>query len=88
MKNPIRAIRMELELSQGELAIIAREWGSTISLVERGERKPTKRLLKTLAELGFDISKVQQEYAEFTKWKRQRLLEELEEYAPKIPLRT
>lgn len=78
MVNPVRAIRMELGISQGDLAILAAEWGPTISLIERGERKPTKRLLETLAELGFNIAEIQRKHADFVTWKRERISQELQ----------
>jgi transcriptional regulator with XRE-family HTH domain len=78
MISPLLAIRQELGLSQDEFALLVAEWPPTISQIERGARKPTKRLLRTLAELGFDIANIQQEHTEFVKWKRERIFRELQ----------
>lgn len=78
MISPIRNIREQLGLSQDNLALIAGEWPATLSQVERGARKPTKRLLKTLAELGFDVTEVQKNHVEFVKRKRERIFQELQ----------
>lgn len=78
MVSPIRAIRTKLGLSQGELALLAAEWGSTISLIERGERKPTRRLLETLSELGFDTERIQREHSDFVKQKRANIFRKLQ----------
>lgn len=77
MISPLLTIRRELGLSQDEFALLVSEWSPTISQIERGARKPTKRLLRTLAELGFNITKLQQEHAEFVKWRRDCLFRDL-----------
>lgn len=78
MISPLLAVRRELGLSQDEFALLVAEWAPTISQIERGTRKPTKRLLKTLAELGYDITQIQQEHAAFVKWRREDLFRELQ----------
>ena len=78
MDNPIREIRGKLGLSQDDLALVAGEWSPTISQVERGARKPTKRLLNALNKLGFDTEKVLAKHTEFVKQKRSEMFQELQ----------
>lgn len=78
MDSPIREIREQLGLSQDNLALVAGEWPATLSQIERGTRKPTKRLLKTLAELGFDVAKIQRKHAEFIERRREDIFRELQ----------
>ncbi|MFQ6044525.1 MAG: helix-turn-helix domain-containing protein [Candidatus Poribacteria bacterium] len=78
MVSQIRKIREELGLSQDNLALVAGEWPATLSQIERGTRKPTKRLLKTLAELCFDVAKIQRKHAEFIERKRKTIFRKLQ----------
>jgi transcriptional regulator with XRE-family HTH domain len=55
----IRAIRLQKNLSQEKLAEMANLDRTYISLIERGKRKPTLDVAKSIADaLGFRLTKI------------------------------
>lgn len=55
----IRAIRLQKNLSQEKLAEMANLDRTYISLIERGKRKPTLDVAKSIADaLGFRLAKI------------------------------
>ena len=73
--NPIKALRLQRGLKQGEFAILLGISYPHLSWAEGGQMvKLPPSLRRGLAALGYDDEKINQEYIEWRAWKREQLL--------------
>lgn len=77
MKNPIRKIKEEKELTLEEFALVADVSQSTIyKNIQGSSRVINKKILAACKELGYDPKEVEKKYQEFKKAKKLELLKQ------------
>jgi transcriptional regulator with XRE-family HTH domain len=77
MKNPLKKIRQEYNLTKAEMAAILDTTLSAYSMYERGDAFPSKKKLKLLADfLELDYEKLVEEFAEWRRYLTQKRREE------------
>ncbi|MFW5686597.1 MAG: hypothetical protein ACOCXL_00255 [Halanaerobium sp.] len=75
MKNPVKKIKEENNLTLDELGVIADVSQSTVyQNISGSARTVNKNILEACSELGYDPEEVEKKYKEFKKSKKLELL--------------
>ena len=75
MKNPVRKIKEDNNLTLDELGLIADVSQSTVyQNISGSSRRVNHKILKACSELGYDPDVVEEKYQEFKKAKKLELL--------------
>ena len=78
MKNPIKEIRKDLEISRNDFATALGVGYDSLYKVEKGiVKKPFKSILEGLVELGYDDEKILKKYKTYYEEKRKKILKSI-----------
>ena len=77
-ESPLRRIRLELGLSQTDLATLCQISSHTITVTEQGgAQRISAKILGGLEELGYDPDALAEEHSQFMASRRDELLKQL-----------
>jgi len=80
MKNPVRKIKEDNNLTLDELGLIADVSQSTVyQNISGSSRRVNRKILTACSELGYDPKEVEKKYQEFKKAKKLELLKQKRE---------